>query len=176
MPCLRHSLYFLDRHSGLISAVGLVLAGVGLLLTLKYLLLYQAEVENQRVEQERMAWERILKLLHQVAKYAALAHISSVNHSPIAKAQGFLPPDLAAKYDLASETLLSYWHQLKVELDIMPDSALIDTIQQLIAKYDLSADSRASEQFADDLYPVTQLVSERARKSFRNHVGVTAGK
>jgi hypothetical protein len=165
----------LDWHSGLISAVGLVMAAIGLLLTLRYLKLYEKEIKKQGVEQERLAWERILKLLHQVAKYAALANLSSANHSPIAKAHGFLPPDLAAKYEFASETLLSYWHQLKVELDIMPDSTLIDKIQEFVAKYDLSADSRASEQFANDLYPVTRQVSEHAQKSFPNQVDSKTG-
>lgn len=168
MAWLVRSLHFLDRHSGLISSVGLVLAAIGLLLTLIYLQLYRDEIKSQGVEQERLAWERVLKLLHQVAKYAALANLSSVNHSPIAKAQGFLPPEIAAKYEFASENLLSYWHQLKVEMDIMPDSDLIDTLQEFVSKYDLSADSRASEQFAKDIYPITHKVSNRAQKSFQN--------
>ncbi len=113
--------------------------------------------------------------MHQVAKYAALANLSSVNHSPIARAQAFLPPELAAKYEFASENLLSYWLQLKVELEIMPDSTLIDKIQEFIANYDLSADSRASEQFANDLYPITRQVGKQAEKSFRNRVSGKAG-
>src|ERR1019366_2362412 len=113
---LVRSLHFLDRHSGLISAFGLILAAVGLLLTTWYLRLYRREIKNQGLEQERLAWERILKLLHQVAKYAAMANLSSVTHSPIAKANGFLPPDIAAKYEFASMNLLSYWHQLRVEM------------------------------------------------------------
>jgi hypothetical protein len=44
---LSRALYFLDRHSGLISAVGLVLAAIGLLLTLRYLILYETELKNQ---------------------------------------------------------------------------------------------------------------------------------
>ncbi|MGA7795594.1 MAG: hypothetical protein WCA19_21380 [Candidatus Acidiferrales bacterium] len=168
-------LCFLDRHSGLISAVGLVLAGIGLLLTLRYLEIYKGEIKQQGVEQERLAWERILKLLHQVAKWAALANLSSVKHSSLAKAQGFLPPEIAAKYAPATENLLSYWHQLKVELDIMPDSSLIEKIKEFVAKYDLSADSRASEEFADDLQPITHQVIKRAEKSFRNRDSVKAG-
>jgi hypothetical protein len=158
---------FLDKHSGLISAVGLLLAGVGILLTLRYLKLYERELKNQQGEQERSAWERVLKLLHQVAKWAAMANLSSINHSLLAKKIGFLPPDLAAKYGPATETLLSYWHQLKVELDIMPDSVLIQEIQAFIAKYDASTDARASELFISDLTPITRKVSERAQKVFK---------
>jgi hypothetical protein len=165
---LVRSLHFLDRHSGLISAFGLILAAVGLLLTTWYLRLYRREIKNQGLEQERLAWERILKLLHQVAKYAAMANLSSVTHSPYAKANGgYLPPEIAAKYSVAAENLLSYWHQLKVEMDIMPDSDLIDTLQAFVSKYDPSTDSRASEAFAKDLYPLTHQVSNRAQKSFQ---------
>jgi hypothetical protein len=165
MHFLQRGLIFLDRHSGLISAVGLVLAGIGVLLTLKYLLLYREEVRKQRVEQERLAWERILKLLHQIAKYSALANLSSVNHSPLA-VQGVLPPEIAVKYEFATETLFSYWHQLRVELDLMPDSTLIERIQGFVLKYDSSADARASVQFGNDLSPITQEVIPRAQKSF----------
>lgn len=165
---LIRSLQFLDRHSGLISAVGLILAAVGLLLTIWYLRLYRREIKNEGLEQERLAWERILKLLHQVAKYAAMANLSSVTHSPYAKANGgYLLPEIAAKYSAASENLLSYWHQLRVEMEIMPGSDLIDTLQAFVSKYDQSADSRASEAFAKDLYPLTHQVSNRAQKSFQ---------
>ena len=142
------------------------MAAVGLLLTLKYLRLYEREIKLQRVEQKRLAWERILKLMHQVAKFAALANISSVNHSRLARPQGFLPPQIAAKYDSASENLLSYWLQLKGELDIMPGDGAIDEIQAFIAKYDASADSRASEAFGNELQPITHRVRDRAEKSF----------
>jgi hypothetical protein len=173
---LARSLHFLDRHSGLISAVGLILAAVGLLLTIRYLRLYSREIKNQGLEQERLAWERILKLLHQVAKYAAMANLSSVNHSPYAKANGgYLPPEIAAKYGVASENLLSYWHQLKVEMDIMPDSDLINTLQTFVSKYDPSTDSRASEAFAKDLHPLTHKVSSRAQKSFQNKKPTKSG-
>jgi hypothetical protein len=165
MCFLQRVLVFLDRHSGLISAVGLVLAGLGLLLTLRYLRLYQGELERQGVEQERLAWERILKLLHQVAIYAAEANLSSVTHSRLARQLGFLPPEVAAKYGPASETLLNYWHQLRVELDLMPNSDLIDRIQRFIGGYE-AADDRASEQFANDLYPITHAVAERAQRVF----------
>ena len=167
MGYLSRLLWSLDRHSGSIAAVGLVVAGIGLLLTLRYLKLYEKELENQMVEQERLAWERILKLLNQVAKYCALAQVSSVFHSPIAKAQGFLPPELAAQYEPAQRSLLDYWHQLKVELDIMPQSELRDMIWSLIWKYDGSSDSRASEEFANELPPVVRKASERAQKLFR---------
>jgi hypothetical protein len=168
MSYFLRALNFLDKHSGLISAVGLILAGIGLLLTLRYLRLYQTELKNHAVEQERLTWERVLKLLHQIAKFAALANLSSTNHSPIFKQYGFLPPEVAERYGPASESLLSYWHQLKVELDIMPDSALINTLQEFVEKYDSSADLRASEQFAGDIQPITRQVSGRAQKSFQN--------
>jgi hypothetical protein len=174
MTFLVRSLHFLDRHSGLISAVGLVLAAAGLLLTVYYLQLYRREIKNQGVEQERLAWERILKLLHQVAKYGVMANLSSVNHSPHVKTHGFLPPDLAAEYRSAAENLLSYWLQLKVELDIMPDSPLIDNVQGFIAKYDQSADSRATVQFVPDLTPIIHEVAKKAEKSFGNRGGKKA--
>jgi hypothetical protein len=161
-------LRFLDQHSGLISAVGLLIAATGLILTLIYLQLYRRELGNQGVEQERLAWERILKLLHQVAKYAADANLSSVTHSKYAKGTGYLPPDLAARYGPASENLLSYWHQLKVEMDIMPDSDLIGALQEFVPKYE-SADSRASDQFMMDLTPIVHKVANRARKSFQDN-------
>ena len=165
MSSLQRVLLFLDEHSGLISAVGLVLAAIGLLLTLRYLIVYQGEVKKQRLEQERQAWERILKPLHQVAVYAAEANLSSVTHSRMAERLGFLPPEVAARYGGASETLLLYWHQLRVELELMPSSGLVDKIQQFILGYD-AADDRASEQFANDLHPITHEVVERAQKSF----------
>jgi hypothetical protein len=165
MSSLQRVLLFLDEHSGLISAVGLVLAGIGLLLTLQYLKMYQGEVKKQRVEQERLAWERILKLLHQVAVYAAEANLSSVTHSRLTKKLGFLPPEVAARYGQASETLLIYWHQLRVELELMPSTDLVERIQQFILRYD-AADDRASEQFANDLYPITHEAVERAQRSF----------
>lgn len=90
-----------------------------------------------------------------------------MNHSPLVKRDGFLPQEVAAKYEYAQETLLSYWHQLKLELAIMPESPLIDTIQGFIAKYDASADSRASEAFAGDIQPITQQVSLKAQKKFQ---------
>lgn len=167
MVYMSRFLFFLDNHSGLISAVGLVLAGTGLILTVRYLQLYREEIKQQGIEQERQAWERVLKLLHQVANYGAKANLSSTNHSPYLKMQGILPPDIAAKYSSASENLLSYWHQLKVELDIMPDSILIDKIQEVMARYE-SADSRASAQFIPDLTPAIHEVAKKAEKSFGN--------
>ena len=84
----------------------------------------------------------------------------------MAKANGFLPHEIAAKYEFASENLLSCWHQLKVEMDIMLHSNLIDTLQQFMFKYDLSSDSRASEEFwLCDIFAVTRQVSDRAQKN-----------
>jgi hypothetical protein len=163
---------FLDRHSGLISAVGLVLAAIGLLfttfgllLTLRYLRLYRGEIRNQAKEQERLAWERILKILHQIAKWSAMANQSSVQHSRFA-VNGVLPQDLADRYGPASETLLGYWLQLKTELGIMPDCRLIEEIQSFVDEFDTSTDARASEAFATALYPISRSVSVRAQRSF----------
>jgi len=72
----------LDRYSGLISAIGLILAATGLLLTLYYLRLYQSQLRSDKNEQKRLAWERILKLLHQIAIWSAAANLSSATHSP----------------------------------------------------------------------------------------------
>jgi uncharacterized protein YigA (DUF484 family) len=147
---------FFDRHSGLISAVGLVLAAIGLLLTYGQLRLYRDEIRNERVEKERLAWERMLKLLHEVARYAAEAQISSATHSPLA-----LPN--FDDYQAATETLFSYWHQLQVEMNIMPASDLTDTLRAFVSKYQ-SADSRASEQFIKDLTPIVFKVANLAQK------------
>jgi hypothetical protein len=133
----------------------------------RYLQLYKGEIKQQGVEQERQAWERVLKLLHQVAKYSAMANLSSANHSPYVKKLGFVPPDIAWKHESASENLLSYWHQLKAELDIMPGSTLIDKILDFMAGYE-SADSRASGQFVPDLTPIVHEVAKKAEKSFGN--------
>jgi hypothetical protein len=173
MAYLYRFLCFLDNHSGLISAVGLVLASIGLILTVRYLQLYKGEIKQQGVEQERLAWERILKLLHQVAKYGAMANLSSIVHSPILKKTGILPPEFAEDYGPASENLLNYWHQLKVELDIMPDSTLIDKIQDFMPNYE-SADSRASGQFVPDLAPIIHEVAKKAEKSFGTQEGKKA--
>jgi len=167
MPFLFRLLNFLEKHSGLISAVGLVLAAIGVLLTLVYLRLYSSELADQRVEQERLAWERILRAMHQVAKFAAMAQLSSATHSPFLKKLGFVPLEIAEKYGSAQENLLNYWHQLKLELDIMPDSHLADTIQSFVAKYDSSADARATDAFSADIQPITRQVSLRAQKAFR---------
>ncbi len=164
MSFVREILSFLDRHSGLISAIGLVLAGVGLLLTLKYLKLYQQQIRDQAVEGERLTWERILKILHQIAKWAAMANQSSVRHSRFA-VNGILPEDLANRYGPASETLLNYWLQLKTELMIMPSSPLVEEIQNFVGDFDTSADARASERFAEALYPITRSVGQRAQRS-----------
>lgn len=166
MPFLCRALDFLQRNSGLISAVGLVLAAIGVLLTLLYLRLYSSELARQRIEQERLAWERVLRALHQVAKFAAMAQLSSATHSPFLKKLGFVPVEIAEGYKSAQENLLNYWHQLKLELDIMPDSPLSDTIQAFIEKYDASADSRATEEFAVDIQPITRQVSQKAQKTF----------
>jgi len=88
--------------------------------------MYARDLSEQRIEAERLAWERILKLLHQVIEYATAARMSSVNHSPLAKASGFLPPDVAAKYESVAYSLLSYWHQLRVEVSLMPPSSLVE--------------------------------------------------
>ena len=157
---LRRSLQFLDRHSGLISAIGLVLAAIGILLTLRYIRLYTAEIASHRSEQERLAWERMLRLLNQVAFQGAIVNLSS-------KVTGFLPPDVAARYGPASEALLSYWHQLRVEVNIMPESKLTEKIEAFIAKYE-SSDSRASDGFLKSLYPIAHEVTDRAQKSFKN--------
>jgi hypothetical protein len=101
--------------------------------------------------------ERVLKLLHQIA-------IWSANHSPLIQQQGFLPNQIAAKYGPASETLFGYWLQLKVELDIMPPSAIIDNIRTFTEQYDLSADLLASAQFGADLLPVTAAVRPLAQR------------
>lgn len=166
MPCVWRLFQFLDGHSGLISAVGLVLAAIGVLLTLKYIRLYRTEIERDRVEQERLAWERILRLLNQIAFQGAIVNLSSVRHSPLAKATGFLPPDVAARYGTASEALLGYWHQLKVEVSIMPESTLVDKIQAFTDKYE-SADSKASNAFLADLPAITHEVTSRAQKHFK---------
>lgn len=157
-------LNFLDRHSGALSTVGLIMAALGLLLTLRYLSIYQREIRERQVEQKRLEWERILKLLHQIAKYAAMANVASATHSPLLQAQGFLPPQIAEGYKPAVESLFAYWHQLRVELDIMPMSELIQELQEFILLYDASTDAKASEQFAHDLFPITAKVKARARK------------
>ncbi len=154
----------LDRHSGLISAVGLLLAAIGLILTLIYLSLYSRQLKAESDERRRLSWERILKLLHEVAKWSAAANLSSVNHSPLIQQLGALPPQIAANYSIASETLLSYWLQLKLELDLMPPSEIIDNIRTFIQQYDASADQRASAQFGDDLRPLTDAVRPLARR------------
>ena len=154
----------LDRHSGLISAIGLILAGTGLLLTLYYLQLYQSQIRSDKNEQQRLAWERILKLLHQIAIWSAAANLSSATRSPLIQQQGFVPPEIAARYGPASETLFGYWLQLKVELDIMPPSDIIDNIRTFIQQYDLNTDLRASAQFGTDLLPLTAAVRPLARR------------
>ena len=150
-----------DRHSGLISAIGLLLATIGLILTPIYLILYSRQLKSESDERGRLSWERILKLLHEVAKWSAAANISSVNHSPLIQQLGALPPQIAAKYGTASETLLSYWLQLKLELDLMPPAEIIDNIRTFIQQYDASADQRASAQFGNDLLPLTEAVRPR---------------
>lgn len=165
MSYVIRSLVFLDKHSGLISAVGLILAAVGLFLAARQLSLYRHELKQRTVESERLAWERILKLLHQVAQFAAAAHLSSVTHSPLARNTGYLPPDIEAGYGPAQQSLLSHWQQLMVELSLMPDGTLVETIGQFIAKYQ-SADSRASKKFLDDLPTITHRVNGRAQKNF----------
>jgi hypothetical protein len=162
----RRLISFLDRHSGAISAVGLVLAAGGVLLNFVYTRMYAGELSGGRVEVERLAWERILKLLNQVIEYATAARMSSVNHSPLVKVLGFLPADLAAKYESAAYSLLSYWHQLRVEVSLMPHSSLVGEIESFMSKYSASADARASEQFGKDITPIVLKVNERARKSF----------
>lgn len=160
---------FLDRHAAigsLVAAIGLVLAGVGLLFTKQQLSLYREELRDQAKQRERLAWERILKLLHQVVLFAAQANQSSAVHSPIAKQNGVLPPDLAAKYEPAQVNLLAYWHQLRVELSLMPDGPVVQKVDDFMRKYDSSADARASKQFLDALPTITHLVSEHAQKSF----------
>jgi len=164
----------LDKHSGLISSVGLVLAAMGVLLTLYYLRLYSSEIRRHEQEQERLAWERILKLVHRVIEYAAQANLSSVAYSPLGKV-GFLQPDIAAKYGPAQESLLSYWHELRVELSMMPDSPFTDEVQQFIAKYDGSADARASVEFQVDIIPIAYKISQKARKSFDRNAERGAG-
>jgi hypothetical protein len=165
MNFLRCILSSIEKHSGLISAIGLLLAAIGLLLTLYYLKLYQSQLKSDKSERQRLEWERILKLLHQIAIWSAAANLSSVKHSPLMKQQGFVPPEISAKYGPASETLFGYWLQLKVELDIMPPSEIIDRIRTFIQKYDLSTDLRASVQFGDDLRPLTDAVRPLAQRS-----------
>jgi hypothetical protein len=154
----------LEQYSGLISAIGLILAAIGLLLTLYYLQLYQSQLRSDRNEQQRLAWERILKLLHQIAIWSAAANLSSVTHSPLIQQQGFVPPEIAARYGPASETLFAYWLQLKVELSIMPPFTIIDNIRAFIQQYDLSTDLRASAQFGADLLPLTTAVRPLAQR------------
>jgi hypothetical protein len=154
----------LDRHSGLISAIGLILAATGLLLTLHYLRLYQSQLRSDKSEQQRLAWERILKLLHQIAVWSTKANLSSATHSPLIQQHGFLPPEIAASYGPASDTLFGYWLQLKVELDLMPPSQIIDNIRTFIEKYDSSTDLRASTQFGTDLLPLTAAVRPLAQR------------
>jgi hypothetical protein len=155
---------WLDRHSGLISAVGLLLAAIGLILTLIYLILYSSQLKSESDERRRLSWERILKLLHEVAKWSAAANLSSVNHSPLIQQLGVLPPQIAANYGTASETLLSYWLQLKLELDLMPPSEIIENVRTFIQQYDASADQRASGQFGEDLLPLTEAVRPLAQR------------
>lgn len=161
------ALVFLDKQSGLISAVALVFAALGLFLSARQLSLYRKELKDRAAESERLAWERILKLLHQVAQFAAAANLSSVTQSPIAKKTGYLPPDVASEYGPAQQNLLSYWHQLRVEMSLMPDGPLTESIEKFINKYNQSADSRASQEFLSDLPPITHRVTERAQRSFR---------
>lgn len=162
--CAHSIIDWLDRHSGSISAVGLVLAAVGLILTLIYLIIYTRQLSAERDERRRLAWERILKLLHEIATWSAAANLSSANHSPLIQQLGFLPPAVGAGYARASETLLGYWLQLKLELDLMPPADVIGQIRAFIAQYDLSADDRASAQFGDQLQPLTALVRPFAQR------------
>jgi hypothetical protein len=48
----------------------------------------------------------------------------------------------------------------------MPDGPLVDKIEEFIAKYDQSTDSRASKEFLDGLPPITHAVTKRAQRSF----------
>jgi len=162
---------FLDRHSGLISAVGLVLAAIGLLLTLRYLRVYEREIKSQRSEQKRQDWERILRLLNEISSHYARAHLASEQHSPLVRRLGCVPPDIAADYEDASTSLLSYFRQLRLELLIMPNSPLMDLILRFVDRYHSNAEARASEQFGKDLRPITEWVSKEARKSFNESGG-----
>lgn len=169
MSYISWALSFFDRHSGFISAVGLILAAIGLLLTVRQLSLYRQELRDRATEEERFAWERILKMLHQVAQFAGKAHVSSAVHSPWNKQLGYVPPEIEAMYGPAQDSLLSYWHQLRVELSLMPDGPLVRTIESFMDKYNDSADGRASKAFLDDLPAITHAVTEHAQKSF--HTG-----
>lgn len=168
---LAWALSFLDRHSGMIAAVGLIVAAIGLLLTARQLSLYRQELRNRATEEERLAWERILKILNQVAHFASAAHVSSARHSPWIAKVGYVPPEVVGAYGPAQASLLSYWQQLRIDVSLMPDEPLVRKIEAFLEQYGHDADARASKEFIDNLAPISQAVIKRAQRNFHTTKG-----